>query len=56
MGKDFVLENFTQERQVSRTEDLYFKLLAEKTGRVVRRDERHADPIASGEAATVLTA
>ena len=55
-GKTFVLENFTQERQVRLTEDLYFKLLAAKTGRVVRRDAEQADPVASGETAAVLTA
>jgi len=41
---------------VRQTEDLYFKVLAEKTGRAVKRDGEQADQVASGEAAAVLTA
>jgi glycosyltransferase involved in cell wall biosynthesis len=55
-GKTFVLENFAQEQQVRRTEDLYFELLAAKTGRAVKRDAEQVDPVAAGENAAVLTA
>jgi len=54
-GASWVLENFTQEQQVRRTEDLYFKLLDEKTGRRLIRDAEQAKPVHSGER-TVLTA
>jgi len=54
-GKAFVLENFAQEQQVRETEDLYFKVLAEKTGRVVKRDAEQTDPVVAGETAAVLT-
>src|SRR5262249_21928340 len=55
-GRDWVAENFTRELQVRRTEDLYFSLLAEKTGRRLARPGSNAEPVHASENATVISA
>ena len=52
-GNSWVKENFTKEKQVRRTEDLYLKVLAQKTGRRVIRD---AHTVLSNDTSRVLTA
>jgi len=54
-GKTWVAKNFTKELQVRRTEELYFSLLAQKTGRRITRN-KEAESVIASEGATVLTA